>query len=111
MFRFVDLWLLWLIIGIIPYIYYLKKYNSAVYVRFSWDKLMKNFQSGLRVKVADNLIYLRVIVLALMCLALARPQSVLVPKTFHSEGIDIVLAVDSSGSMRAEDFKTLKKKN
>lgn len=41
----------------------------------------------------------------LAVVALARPQSGTREVDVKSEGIDIVLAIDASGSMRAEDFK------
>ncbi len=47
---------------------------------------------------------LRVVALALVVIALARPQQGLESSRLHTEGIDIVLAVDVSGSMLAEDF-------
>jgi len=43
--------------------------------------------------------------LVLIILAAARPQSVLEETRIYVEGIDIVLAVDVSGSMRAMDFE------
>jgi Ca-activated chloride channel family protein len=42
---------------------------------------------------------------ALAVVALARPQSGTREVDIRSEGIDIVMAVDASGSMKAEDFK------
>ena len=48
---------------------------------------------------------MRCLVLALLVLALARPQAGSGTESVLSEGIDIVLAVDVSGSMKAEDFK------
>jgi len=47
---------------------------------------------------------LRVVVVALVIGALARPQLGLEETRVHREGVDIVLAVDVSGSMLAEDF-------
>jgi Ca-activated chloride channel family protein len=43
--------------------------------------------------------------LAMLCVALARPQRVQERRMVHSEGYDIVLAIDLSGSMYAEDFE------
>lgn len=43
--------------------------------------------------------------LALAVVALARPQAGSRSVQITSEGIDIVLAIDASGSMKAEDFK------
>jgi len=47
---------------------------------------------------------LRALVLALVVVALARPQLGTAETTVHREGVDVVLAVDVSGSMLAEDF-------
>lgn len=47
---------------------------------------------------------LQVVGLALVVGALARPQIVRKDVWVESDGLDIILAVDASGSMRAEDF-------
>ena len=44
-------------------------------------------------------------ILGLAIVALARPQSGARQETVFSEGVDIVIALDISGSMRCEDFK------
>lgn len=49
---------------------------------------------------------LRVITVALVMLALARPQSNRDDTPVRTEGIDIMLAIDTSGSMRALDLDT-----
>lgn len=48
---------------------------------------------------------LRIAVVALLAVALARPQSTSRGENVTTEGIDIVLATDISGSMLAEDFR------
>jgi Ca-activated chloride channel homolog len=48
---------------------------------------------------------LRMSILALLIIALARPQSTSHGKNIYTEGIDIVMALDISGSMLAEDFQ------
>jgi Ca-activated chloride channel family protein len=48
---------------------------------------------------------LRVLALSLIVVALARPQLVGPPVADETEGIDIVLAVDTSSSMKAADFQ------
>lgn len=48
---------------------------------------------------------LRILALALIILAIARPQSSLRREDITVEGIDIMIAFDISGSMLAEDFK------
>jgi Ca-activated chloride channel family protein len=50
-------------------------------------------------------IVLRSLALAAMIVALARPQSSLSWQNSTTEGIDIIIASDISGSMLAEDFK------
>lgn len=48
---------------------------------------------------------LRALVLILIVLAIARPQTGRSESTVRTEGIDIVLVLDTSSSMQAEDFK------
>ncbi|MFQ5665535.1 MAG: VWA domain-containing protein [Candidatus Binatia bacterium] len=50
------------------------------------------------------LLALRAVALLLLALALARPQLGKAASKFTGQGIDIVLTVDLSGSMRSEDF-------
>ncbi|MGC4093937.1 MAG: VWA domain-containing protein [Polyangiaceae bacterium] len=57
--------------------------------------------SGLRVWLRDLPGVLRSVVLVLFVLALARPVDTLHPQTTDEEGIDIVVALDMSGSMKA----------
>ena len=47
---------------------------------------------------------LRAIALVLLLIALAGPQKILAQSKLTSEGIDIVMALDVSGSMSAEDY-------
>jgi Ca-activated chloride channel homolog len=47
---------------------------------------------------------LRVVVVALLILAMARPQTGRKQTKVHSEGVDIVLVLDTSGSMQALDL-------
>lgn len=48
---------------------------------------------------------LRMIALVMLIISLARPQSTNTTTNNDTEGIDIVLSMDISGSMQAEDFK------
>ncbi len=48
---------------------------------------------------------LRLMAIALVVLALARPRTTAHGENIHTEGIDIVLLLDISGSMLAEDFR------
>ncbi|MCP4652049.1 MAG: VWA domain-containing protein [Candidatus Omnitrophica bacterium] len=78
-----------------------KRVNS---LKFSSKDLVKDFKPGLRVVCAENLIFLRLLVVVLFLFALARPRLPLEISNLETEGIDIALAIDSSGSMLAEDF-------
>lgn len=52
-----------------------------------------------------SMIFLRLLALALAIVALARPQSGHTEEEVITEGVDIVLTLDTSSSMLAEDFK------
>lgn len=58
-----------------------------------------------RVRWRPLLNWLRTLALLSLIVALARPQQRFVRQIIESEGIDIVLALDVSGSMLAEDLK------
>ncbi|HEY3236249.1 MAG TPA: VWA domain-containing protein, partial [Polyangiaceae bacterium] len=57
--------------------------------------------SGWRVWLRDTPGALRAVGLAMLVLAMARPTNTLRPQTASEEGIDMVVALDLSGSMRA----------
>lgn len=62
--------------------------------------------TGVRVRVAVALPqWLRYVALAFLIVALMRPQIVHVIRDDQAVGIDIMLALDASNSMSAEDFK------
>jgi len=60
---------------------------------------------GLAVRLRHVPVTLRVLGLLLLVVAFARPQTGRHEEEVLTEGIDIALAVDISGSMRTEDFK------
>ncbi|MCF8450679.1 MAG: VWA domain-containing protein [Taibaiella sp.] len=62
-------------------------------------------QAGGRARFRPLLFVLRIICLTALVIALARPQSTNTTENVDSDGIDIVLSIDVSGSMLAEDFK------
>lgn len=49
--------------------------------------------------------YLRVLALALLITAMARPCNVSSDREFQTHGLDIMISLDLSGSMLAEDFQ------
>ncbi len=62
-------------------------------------------KTPLKVRLRHLLFVLRLIGISLLIVALARPQSKKSWQDLKTEGIDIVLALDISASMLAQDFK------
>jgi Ca-activated chloride channel homolog len=98
---------LYLLLLLLPLIgWYIYKHNSLfVSLHFSgtsrFGEGFRNYKHYLRHLPFS----LRIIVLALLILVLARPQTVNRWKNVSTEGIDIMLALDISGSMLSLDFK------
>ncbi|MEM7655239.1 MAG: VWA domain-containing protein [Bacteroidota bacterium] len=61
--------------------------------------------SPIRGFLKKYLFFLRTLVVSLIIIALARPQQTFNEEEIDTEGIDILLALDVSGSMSALDFK------
>ena len=58
-----------------------------------------------KLRMANNMIVLRGASVALFIIALARPQFIIEESRTITEGVDMVLAIDTSTSMLAEDFR------
>ena len=98
------LWLLLLVpLSIIWYILRHKKQEAAVI--FSDLKGMVKLPKTWKAYLRHLLFALKMAALALLIVALARPQSSSTNSTSNIEGIDIVMAMDVSGSMLARDLK------
>jgi Ca-activated chloride channel homolog len=110
--RFAFPWALILsaLIPLIVYAYEKMGSKNSGAIRFSNKDLIAGIKDSLRVKMRKKLIYLRALALLLLIFAVARPQSMLEETKRYVEGIDIVLAVDVSTSMRAMDFELKGKK-
>ena len=95
-----------LLLLLIPVLWWLrtKKANNAAFRVSTLSSLAAVKPTG-RVRLLALLPALRVLALVALTIALARPQTSNVNETRQSEGIDIVLSLDVSGSMLAEDFK------
>ncbi len=79
--------------------------RAAPALRLTTTSGLAHIKPSFRARLRPLLTVLRVIAMAALIVALARPQSSSVSENVDSEGIDIVLAMDISGSMLAEDFK------
>ncbi len=67
--------------------------------------IFRNLKPTLRERLIHLPFALRFFSVALLLIALARPQSFTSGENISTEGIDIVMMLDISGSMLAEDFK------
>lgn len=99
--------LLWLALVLIPLVthYVLRQRKNRVEFRFSNVAGAKVAQDKFKSKLIHAPFVLRCLAILLMVVVLARPQSTSSWQDVSTEGIDIVMALDISGSMLAEDFK------
>ena len=88
------------------FIYWLRKNkNNKPAFTISSLKGFQNSSVSIIQKWAPVLNALRILSVFFLIIALARPQNSNVNETVNSEGLDIVMSMDVSGSMLAEDFK------
>jgi Ca-activated chloride channel family protein len=97
------LFLLLLIPALSAWYYFRQKYRESD-VRFSSLTPFSEVSSTRKERARHLPFILRMAALTLLIFALARPQSTSHGENVYREGIDIVLALDISGSMLAEDF-------
>lgn len=97
--------LLLLLLPLILWYFYRLDKQRAVVFRISTTEGIRHFKKSWKVAWRPVLNVLRSIAFIAFVLALARPQKTNVSESIDSEGIDIVLSMDISGSMLAEDFK------
>ena len=74
-------------------------------ITFSTLKVFSEIKPTLKEKLIHLPFALRTLAVALLIIALARPQSFSTGENVYTEGIDIAVLLDISGSMLAEDFK------
>ncbi len=105
--RFANPWAFVFIIFIPLLVYAAKKFEDGIHAsfRFSNKELVKRLRPSLRLILSNNMIYVRGLCLMFLVLATARPQLPLEETKIFVEGVDIVLTIDTSGSMRAMDFE------
>jgi len=84
--------------------WYLQRRREGTSFRFSSLSLVRQLGSTWRVRWSFLPVVLRALVLILLLIALAGPRKLLAESKLTTEGIDIVLALDVSGSMSAEDY-------
>jgi len=88
---------------ILSYMYEKKAKKGSL--RFSDVSIIKEITPSNSLKYRRSLVILRILCIILIIICLARPQSGTKVEDVSTEGVDIILALDISGSMAAEDFK------
>jgi Ca-activated chloride channel family protein len=97
--------LLLLLLPVILWYFHREQRQRSVVFRISSTEGIKGMPKSWKVQWRPILNVLRSIAFVAFVIALARPQKTNVSESIDSEGIDIVLSMDISGSMMAEDFK------
>jgi Ca-activated chloride channel family protein len=104
--RFENPWVLLTLLAL-PFLFVAYRkwvHTRRVRLRFSNIRLFRDAKPGLRNRLHPVPLILRFLVLALLVVAIARPQSGVSSTSVESEGIDIILVLDISGSMQAVDM-------
>lgn len=98
---------LWALIVVIPLMVLLfrKDKNKFASIKYSNIEQLKTSSPTWRVRLRNIPDYLRILVVVLLLVAVARPHFSLSKDDKSIEGIDIIMALDVSPSMLAEDFK------
>ncbi len=107
MFRFSDpLYLVLLLFLPLLVLWYLRAHvRGSGKLKYSDISLIKGIEHSLKQRLRHLLFVMKLAAFALLIIALARPQSTSKEEEISTEGVDIVLALDVSSSMLAEDFK------
>jgi Ca-activated chloride channel homolog len=100
-----EFFYLYIVVGIMVIWYLFKQHKSTATIQNSTLRAFSNTGRGWKFYARHSMFMLRVAAMSLLIIALARPQSTLNWADETTEGIDIVLSLDISGSMLAEDFK------
>lgn len=99
-----EFFLLLLLIPLVVAWYYFKRAQHFPKIRLSSFNSLGDFAS-MRGKLRILIPIFRTLALTSLIVALARPQETLKEEEIKADGIDIVLAMDLSSSMLAQDFK------
>lgn len=104
--KFANPYLLWLLALLVPMVaYYIyRTLQGGAAIRISTVAGARNAPRTLRYWLRHVPFILRGMAVALIIVALARPQDVEEQSRTNAEGIDIMLAIDISSSMLARDF-------
>jgi Ca-activated chloride channel family protein len=98
------LYLLFLLVPLLGW-YIWKERDAFAVIRFSSIRVFEEKATGIRPLLRHLIFALRMFVIALVIMVLARPQSTNRWQDVSTEGIDIMIALDISGSMLAQDLR------
>lgn len=106
--QFANKWVLWLIpavvvLAVLWWVFRSRRQHAAV--RVSSIGAFKGFENPFLSKLKLLIPLFRLAAICMLLVALARPQIMYDEEKVTNEGIDIVLAMDVSMSMLAQDFK------
>jgi Ca-activated chloride channel family protein len=109
---FADPWLLWVLAiimvlwlgawALLPWL--ARRRRQAAAVRFSNIETLQRLRPSRTIMMRRLVLGLRLLAVILLMLGMARPQTGRTHSKVRTEGIDIVLVVDTSGSMQALDL-------
>lgn len=109
---FADQWLLWVLVPlfilwvvawwVLPWL--ARRRGRQAAVRYSNIDTLKRLRPSRRILIRRVVEGIRILVIALLVMAMARPQTGRKQTQVRTEGIDIVLVLDTSGSMQALDL-------
>lgn len=85
--------------------YWFRREKSIPTLQVSGTEVFESTPRSIRYYLYHGMFLLRLIAISLLILAFARPQTSLKRQNVSIEGIDIVLGLDISGSMLAQDLK------
>jgi len=100
-----EFFLLFLLLPVLAFVHFFREHKRLVDFRFPTLAHVSALGKTPRVKLRHLPFFLRLAGLSLLIIALARPQSFDSESKRSIEGIDIVLCIDISTSMDAEDLK------
>jgi len=104
-FRFANPEWLWLLVLLLPLALWHGRQGATAAIRYPSVAVLRSVSRPTRSRVGGWLPGLKLLALALLIAALARPQMGGTDSRIHPSGIDIMLALDVSGSMQSLDFR------
>ncbi len=94
-----------LVVPLLVVWFWFNRTKSNADLQFSNTEVFENYRKSIRTYLSYSLPVLRILAIGILIVALARPQSSSSSQNVSIEGIDMVMALDVSGSMLAQDLK------